>query len=208
MRRLGVIVLGAALLAVPATSESDPQSARAFILEEATRFSPQPTAQLAVDRRRPLRASYAPDPTIVALVDKVADETGIPRAVMRFHVARESGFRPAARNPKSTATGMLQLIRGSHAAIIGRELTKDEHCRRASDPAHNLRVGAAHIKGCMALMPGASADRLWKGCHIRGHAAAGGRIEIAARMYRPDAQGWLSRGSVAMPWAMAEGSGA
>lgn len=139
----------------------------------------------SVPRQRAARRGGAtPDRGIVALVDRVADETGVPRGVMHFHVRMESGYRPAARNPASTATGLLQPIRGSHAAIIGRPLTHAEHFALARDPEHNLRVGAAHIRACIDLMPGASAQRLWRACHVAGHGNVGGRIEMAAAHYQ------------------------
>jgi hypothetical protein len=141
---------------------------------------------------------------IVALVDKVADQTGVPRHVLHEHVKRESGYQPSARNPKSTAKGLTQPVRCSHAVIIGRDcrtFTKSEHFRLASDPSHNLRVGAAHIRACMALMPGASARELWRNCHVKGHGAVGGNIQMAAAYFKPNAGGWLTQGSVAMPWA-------
>lgn len=154
-------------------------------------------------RRRAVRARYEPDPAILAMVDKVADESGIPRSIMRFHVQKESGYDPRARNPKSTATGLLQLIKGSHEVIAGRILTKEEHFRLAMNPEYNLRLGAAHIKECMAHMPGASADTLWRKCHVRGHRSVGGDIRVAATYFKPDSQGWLAKGSVAVPWAAA-----
>lgn len=155
------------------------------------------------NRRRSVRAPYTPDPAILAMVDKVADENGIPRSIMRFHVQKESGYDPRARNPKSTATGLLQLIKGSHEVIAGRILTREEHFRLAMNPEYNLRLGAAHIRECMSHMPGASAQALWKNCHVRGHRSVGGDIRVAATYFKPDSQGWLAKGSVAVPWAAA-----
>jgi hypothetical protein len=206
MRALGALIVGAAVMAAPAASDStSSNSAREWTVDNRVAvFSSLPIAQAPPLRRHGVRGSYGPDPTVLAMIHRIADESGIPRETMLFHVKHESGFRPDAKNRRSTATGFLQLIRGSHAAIIGRALTKAEHAVLARKPEHNLRVGAAHIRACMELMPGASAVQLWKRCHIRGHAAVGGRIEMAARFYRPDSQGWLARGSVAMPWSQQE----
>lgn len=197
-----LIILAGCAFALPAMPEGgDPQSARAFITEQAAIFSARPTEQVAVARRRPVRGSYGPDPTIVALVDRAADRAGVPREIARFHVARESGFRPDARNPRSTATGLLQVIHGSHEAIVGRRMSRAEHFALMRQPDYAMRVGLAHVRACMDRLPGASAHRLWTGCHIKGHAAVGGRIEMARLHFQPDAAGWLNRGSVAMPWA-------
>lgn len=200
MRRL-VFIVALSALSVPALPDvTNSNSAREWVVDGPAVFSAARLERNAVDRRRPVRGSYGPDPTILALVDRVASEIGIPTSVMREHVRRESGFRPAARNPRSSATGLLQVVKGSHEAIIGRKLTMAEHVRLSSDPEHSLRVGAAHMRACMGLMPGASPAKLY-GCHYHGHARFGGRIEMAAAFYRPDRNGWLARGSVAMPWS-------
>lgn len=186
-----------------AYTEADPQGARQVYLAEMHALGAKTQmANVSTEKvRRVVRASYAPDPKLYAMAKRVASEVGVPMEVVSFHIMKESGWRADARNPKSTATGLLQLIKGSHEAISGQLLTKEEHFRLARDPERNLRLGVAHIKACMELMPGASADRLWRSCHVKGHAAAGGRIEMATAYYKTDQNGWLARGSVAMPWS-------
>lgn len=207
MQRLIACISFVFMVSYTSVAEYDPDSARSVYLAEMRSLgATQHMDKVVSTANRPVRGSYAPDPNVYALVSKIADETGISRETMHYIVKRESGYRADARNPKSTATGLLQLIRGSHAAIIGRELSKAEHHRLASNAEYNLRVGAAHIKACKQLMPNASADAIWRRCHIRGHAAVGGRIEMAAAHYSPDSSGWLARGSVAVPWATAYSS--
>ncbi len=194
--RLLAAALGAVVLTAPAQSDiSNTNSARDWASDSTVLFAAAPAAGRAVERRRPVRGSYGPDPAIFALVQRAADEAGIPRDVMNYHVKRESGFRPDARNPKSTATGLLQVVKGSHEAIIGRKLTLSEHVSLMRQPAYALRVGAAHMRACADLTKNLYA------CHYHGHARFGGRIEMAARYFKPDSNGWLDRGSVAMPWA-------
>jgi len=139
----------------------------------------RPSAPLDIRPERQRRA----DPQTVAMVDTMADRFGVPRAVARLHVDRESGWNVAAKNPASTATGLFQPIRGSHAAIIGRPLSHEEHRALAVRPEHNAAVGLAHIRACMDAMPRASAERLWRGCHVKGHAAAGTSIAAARAHY-------------------------
>lgn len=198
---LGPLTVAVVLLAAPAVPEEDSQSARAFITEQAALLVNEPTSGVYTSRVRPVRGSYAP-PALASLAQRLSKEAGVSYETVAYIVQRESGWDPRARNPKSTATGLLQLIRGSHIAISGQFMTKEEHFRMASDPERNLRVGIAHIKECMVNMPGANADSIWRRCHIRGHAAVGGRIQNAALHYKPktDSSGWLARGSVALPW--------
>lgn len=132
---------------------------------------------------------------IIAMVNAAADRADLPREVMHDHVRRESDYRPDARNPRSTAKGLLQVIHGSHEAIVGRRMSRTEHFRLMADPAYALKVGAAHMKACQQLV-GNDARRLYA-CHYHGHARFGGRIQMAAMHFQPDAGGWLSRGSVA-----------
>lgn len=212
MVRSRIALACAALLCsvAPAIPENDPDNWRETFARDRQAFlSPTPiaSAKTRTPRTRVPAIRFKPDPAIVALVDRVASEAGIPVAVMRDHVRRESGFRPGARNPRSTATGLLQVIKSSHEAIIGRRLTLAEHIRLSSDPEYSLRVGAAHMKLCMTLIPGATALRLYD-CHYHGHARFGGSIQMAAHFYRPDRNGWLAIGSVAMPWASREQGGA
>jgi soluble lytic murein transglycosylase-like protein len=153
----------------------------------------------ATFQKQPVRQWRGPDPSIVAMVDREADRTGLPRTVMHDHVRRESGYVAHARNPKSTAKGLLQVLHGSHEAIVGRRMSRAEHFRLMADPAYALRVGAAHMKACQQLV-GNDARRLYA-CHYHGHGKFGGRIQMAAVHFQPDSSGWLAQGSVALPWA-------
>lgn len=192
-----VICAAALLVSIPAISNGDNPWVRPEILDASA------SARLFNDAR-PVSTwtrSRRADPAVVALVDTVADQAGLSRAVMHDHVRRESGYRPEARNPKSTAKGLLQVLHGSHEAIVQRRMSRAEHFRLMADPGYALRVGAAHMKACADLMPGASAHALWRNCHVRGHGAVGGNIRMAAAHFTPDSGGWLARGSVAAPWA-------
>ena len=185
------ICAAALLISIPAISNGDNPWVRPDLLDAAAparMFSDdRPVATWTRQRR--------PNPQIVALVDSVADQSGLPRHVMHDHVRRESGYRPDAKNPQSTAKGLLQVIHGSHEAIVQRRMSRAEHFRLMADPVYALRVGAAHMKACQQLV-GNDARRLYS-CHYNGHARFGGRIQMAAAHFTPDNAGWLQRGSVA-----------
>lgn len=212
MRRtvLPLAIAALALCAGPALPERDPDGPlETLIRERAALLGSAPIAGPAQAQRRAQRARPA---ALVALVDRWADRFGVPREVARFHVDHESGWLVRARNAKSTATGLFQPVRASHAAIIGRDpigFSVAEHIALASDPEENVKVGLAHIRACMDFMPGASAAALWRRCHVAGHRAVGGDIRVArayfARVVGSGSPGWLSIGSVAMPWAKRDG---
>jgi hypothetical protein len=129
------------------------------------------------------------DPAIRAVVYREADRFGVPHHIVNEHVRRESGWNVYAANPTSSARGLFQLIRGSHAEIVGRNLSYQEHRKMAFDPVHNARLGMAHIRACMDAMPGASAERLWKKCHVQGHASVGTSIKAARIHYQHVVEG-------------------
>jgi len=193
MRRFAIVSL-ALLITFPAVSDGG-SSMYALIAADAN--------QVTFQKQR-VRQWRGIDPNIVAMVDHTADRAGLPRAVMHDHVRRESGYRPNARNPKSTAKGLLQVLHGSHEAIVGRRMSRAEHFRLMADPAYALRVGAAHMKACQQLV-GNDPRRLYA-CHYNGHGKFGGRIQMAAAHFQPDNSGWLSRGSVALPWTTGGGA--
>jgi hypothetical protein len=123
------------------------------------------------------------DPYVVALVDKAAHDFGVRKELADFTVKRESGWNVAAANRASTARGLFQVIRGTHADIIGRPLSYAEHRALSFDAKHHVNVGMAHLRMCQDAMPGASAARIWKQCHHDGPAAAGTRMEAARAHY-------------------------
>lgn len=138
-----------------------------------------PPAPLDIRPERQRRA----DPQIVAMVDKARQDFGVRRDVVDYAVKRESGWDVAAANPASTARGLFQVIRGTHAEIIGRPLTYAEHRALSFNPRHHVNVGMAHLRMCQDAMPGASAHRIWKGCHHDGPAAAGTTMKAARAHY-------------------------
>lgn len=180
------LIIAALVIATPAITEPDPQSARAFQEEQAGFLSP---VTLAMDRRHAAREPNRNRP-ISQLAEanfqiavRAGNRVGVPESYTRFVVAKESGGNAAARNPASTATGLGQFIRGTHAAIIGRPLTLAEHVSLASVPEHNAALTAAHLRACLDAMPGASPAVVWKSCHYQGLGNVGGSIDRARAHY-------------------------
>jgi hypothetical protein len=131
---------------------------------------------------RPERQRRA-DPQVVALVERSARDFGVRKDVVDYTLKRESGWQVAAANPASTARGLFQVIRGTHAEIVGRPLSYAEHRALSFNPKHHVNVGMAHLRMCQDAMPGASAHRIWKGCHHDGPAAAGTTMKAARAHY-------------------------
>lgn len=156
----------------------------------------QPATSTTVTTTRRLRPAIA---EMASLVDTEADRFALPRELVHYHIRRESSYDPVARNPRSTAKGLTQIIRGTHGAITRQPLTRGEHFAKASDPTHNLRVGLAHVAAAYRANPGWSADRLWRRCHVAGLANCGTSLNEAARIYESvtTRSGWIQLGSVA-----------
>jgi hypothetical protein len=180
------LIIAALAISTPAVTEPDSQSARAFQQEQAGYLSP---VTLAMDRRHAAREPNRGRPVSqlaeanYQIAVRAGNRIGVPESYTRFVVAKESGGNAAARNPASTATGLGQFIRGTHAAIIGRPLTLAEHVSLASVPEHNAALTAAHLRACLDAMPGASPAALWRNCHYYGLANVGGSIDRARSHY-------------------------
>lgn len=60
--------------------------------------------------RQPVAQQSMAPPDLDPLIQKASQETGIPAPLLTGLFAQESGFRPDARNPRSTATGIAQVL--------------------------------------------------------------------------------------------------
>lgn len=68
-----------------------------------------PMVQAPVQRQALAPAEYEP------LIKAASDQTGVPAHLLSALYAQESGFRPDARNPKSTAAGIGQVLASTAA---------------------------------------------------------------------------------------------
>jgi len=113
------------------------------------------------------------------IVARVARDMGVRNEVAVFAVKKESNYNCKARNPSSTATGMLQVVRASAAAIVGRPVSRAE----LQDCEFGTAVGMAHLALCQDLLPGRSPYTIWRDCHYWGPANVGGDIRDAHKFY-------------------------
>lgn len=120
---------------------------------------------------------------VKAVVLATARRFGVPEHVADYHARRESGYRAAARNPKSTAKGVLQVIHGTHEAIVGRRMSLTEHLALMSDARHGAAVGMAHIAACMEARPDWTPGKLWRSGHVAGLRSCGTSLNRAAQIY-------------------------
>jgi len=180
------IIIAALAVATPAVTENDPIAGPMAHREAVALFDP---VTVAGNRRHAMRepSRHRPVSQLAEANYQIAVRAGlrvgVPESHTRFVVRVESGGNAKARNPASTATGLGQFIRGTHAAIIGRPLTLAEHVSLASVPEHNAALTAAHLRACMDSMLGAGAAPVWRNCHSYGLANDGGCIERARLPY-------------------------
>ena len=90
----------------------------------------------------PLKAGYSADVSVMAEaagVDPVA-------ALVVGHIETAGTFNPKAKNPKSTAHGIFQVIEDSWARLGGKD---------RGDPKEQIRVGLLHMKEVFGVLKGA-----------------------------------------------------
>jgi hypothetical protein len=131
-------------------------------------------------------------PKLSQMIKKVSKVGGVPQPLIHDHVRRESSYSCTAKNPVSSATGPLQVIKGSNEAITGEYYSsKQAHVNALkSDCEKALKIGVSHMKQCMHIHPRrlmetdlAYSARIWKNCHVRGHGNAKGGIAGANAHY-------------------------
>lgn len=71
---------------------------------------PQPQQGPMTAPMQPVGQQAMAPPDLDPLIQKAAQETGIPANLLTGLFAQESSFRPDARNPRSTATGIAQVL--------------------------------------------------------------------------------------------------
>jgi soluble lytic murein transglycosylase-like protein len=150
MNKTMVAVLLAMVLASPASAEVHPgptENAKPDMADGA----PVPTASSSDGQQE---ASDPPaarnSDNIRDLVTAVAEEHGVPPAMAHAIVQVESRYDCAAKNPRSSATGLMQTLRGT-ARSVG--VTGDlQDCRNGLEAGMRYlkRAVEVHGLGCAA----------------------------------------------------------
>lgn len=115
--------------------------------------------------------------------DTMASKVGVRPSLARYVVHRESRGNMAARNSASSATGAMQVIDGTAAAIAGRHVSRAER-----KTTLGIAIGVAYLKTCQLALPYAGDHSVWTRCYVRGHGAVGGDIAHAQQAFRILAQ--------------------
>ena len=106
------------------------------------RYAGMVRAPYRVSTPKPVKTSYRPplNPDRYApLVEKVAREHSVDRALLQAMIATESGFDPYAVSPKG-AVGLMQLMP---------ETARRYGVRNRYDPAENIQGGAKYLRDLM-----------------------------------------------------------
>jgi soluble lytic murein transglycosylase-like protein len=97
---------------------------------------------VAIEALAASRAANRPQPSVAELfgmVDRIAAQVGVPRALAHAVVRAESNYNPLAVSPKG-AMGLMQLM-----PFVAREYG----VRDPFDPEENLVAGLMHLKGLL-----------------------------------------------------------
>jgi soluble lytic murein transglycosylase-like protein len=117
------------------------------------------------------------EPTVYNLVTKVAEAHGVDPALAHAVVKVESGYNCSAKNPRSTAAGPMQVLRGTARSVGVQGNLHD--CRTG------LEAGMRYLKQMVQLAGGsgcAAASAYNKG-NVGGCTAYGRKV--MANMRRP-----------------------
>jgi hypothetical protein len=108
-----------------------------------------------------------------------ASTVGVRPSLATYVMRRESGGNMRARAATSSATGAMQVIDGTAAAIAQRPVSRSE---RMTDTG--IKLGVAYLAACQQALPGRSDHVVWRSCYYWGHAAAGADIRVAQAAFQ------------------------
>ena len=103
-----------------------------------------------------------------------AEHVGVRPSLARAVVHWESRGNMHAKAATSSATGAMQVIDGTAAAIAGRHVSRAER-----KTVTGIKLGVAYLAACQQAMPSSSDRQVWRACYYYGHGAVGADIRVA-----------------------------
>lgn len=103
-----------------------------------------------------------------------AEHVGVRPSLARAVVHWESRGNMHAKAATSSATGAMQVIDGTAAAIAGRHVSRAER-----KTVTGIKLGVAYLAACQQAMPSAGDRQVWRSCYYYGHSAVGADIRVA-----------------------------
>ena len=103
-----------------------------------------------------------------------AEHVGVRPSLARAVVHWESRGNMHAKAATSSATGAMQVIDGTAAAIAGRHVPRAER-----KTVTGIKIGVAYLAACQQAMPSAGDRQVWRSCYYYGHGAVGADIRVA-----------------------------
>lgn len=114
-----------------------------------TRWTDPDPGEMAPTQRAPLSIAVgnARVDRFDSIILEVAAQYGIDPLLLKSIVKQESDFRPHVENPRSSATGLGQMIVGTYRRVWPSQshLSSDQIKARLKDPEHALRSSARYL---------------------------------------------------------------
>jgi soluble lytic murein transglycosylase-like protein len=85
------------------------------------------------------------DSTYDVLINKYAQLYMVPAALVKAVISVESNFDPYAKNPDSTASGLMQLIKGTADWVSSQWNISFDWTQNRFDPAKNIELGTRYL---------------------------------------------------------------
>lgn len=108
-----------------------------------------------------------------------AAQVGVRPSLARAVVHWESRGNMHAKAATSSATGAMQVIDGTAAAIAGRHVSRAER-----KTVTGIKLGVAYLAACQQAMPWATDRQVWRACYYYGHGAVGADIRVAQAAFQ------------------------
>lgn len=79
------------------------------------------------------------------LINQYSQLYNVPAALIKSIMATESAFNPYAKNPNSSASGLMQLVKGTAEWMSQKFNIAFDWTTQRYDPAKNVQLGTAYL---------------------------------------------------------------